>query len=40
MDFKATTSSKARFLEDILTEFRPVDQGIFELVQLEPHKNA
>jgi hypothetical protein len=40
MDSKATTSGKARSLDEILAEFGSIDQVVFEPVQLEPHKDA
>ena len=40
IDSKATASSKARSLEDILAEFEPIDQVIFEPVDIEAHKDA
>lgn len=40
MNSKATASSKARSLEDILAEFEPIDQVIFEPVEIEAYKDA
>ena len=40
MDSKAAASSKARSLEDILAEFKPIDQVIFKPVDIEAHKDA
>ena len=37
---KATASSKARSLEDILAEFEPINQVVFEPVEIEAHKDA
>jgi hypothetical protein len=40
MDSKPTPTHKARSLEDILAEFEPIDQVIYEPVKLEPHRDA
>ena len=40
MGSKSNTTRKARTLEELLAEFDPIDQVIFEPVQLEPHRDA
>jgi hypothetical protein len=40
MDSKPNNTPKARSLEEILAEFKPIDQVIYETIKLEPHRDG
>jgi hypothetical protein len=40
MDSKPNTTPKVHSLEDILAEFKPIDQVTYEPVELEPYRDA
>jgi hypothetical protein len=40
MDSKPNNTPKARSLKEILAEFKPIDQVIYEPIELEPHRDV